>query len=127
MFFFLSIIRHTRCALVTGVQTCALPISMLAVAIYLISPVIPSVVHMSLWAVLLIISAMYLNVLDPLPDSSPGFVRFCKGVGVLAPILGLPLLIGVLSGLRDVLTHLIGVCGHIFVAAKHIRFEQTTY
>src|SRR3546814_128768 len=26
-FFFSSIIRHTRCALVTGVQTCALPIS----------------------------------------------------------------------------------------------------
>src|SRR3546814_10523344 len=27
MFFFSSIRRHTRCALVTGVQTCALPIS----------------------------------------------------------------------------------------------------
>src|SRR3546814_10512469 len=26
LFFFSSIIRHTRCALVTGVQTCALPI-----------------------------------------------------------------------------------------------------
>src|SRR3546814_1543249 len=29
-FFFSSIRRHTRCALVTGVQTCALPISVLA-------------------------------------------------------------------------------------------------
>src|SRR3546814_10301867 len=28
MFFFSSRRRHTRCALVTGVQTCALPISM---------------------------------------------------------------------------------------------------
>src|SRR3546814_7529816 len=28
MFFFSSIRRHTRCALVTGVQTCALPISL---------------------------------------------------------------------------------------------------
>src|SRR3546814_10184281 len=27
VFFFSSIRRHTRCALVTGVQTCALPIS----------------------------------------------------------------------------------------------------
>src|SRR3546814_10392542 len=27
-FFFSSILRHTRCALVTGVQTCALPIYM---------------------------------------------------------------------------------------------------
>src|SRR3546814_538466 len=31
-FFFSSRRRHTRCALVTGVQTCALPISALAVA-----------------------------------------------------------------------------------------------
>src|SRR3546814_19471632 len=29
MFFFSSRRRHTRCALVTGVQTCALPISLL--------------------------------------------------------------------------------------------------
>src|SRR3546814_3022829 len=28
LFFFSSRIRHTRCALVTGVQTCALPICM---------------------------------------------------------------------------------------------------
>src|SRR3546814_5044905 len=31
-FFFSSRRRHTRCALVTGVQTCALPISMLLTA-----------------------------------------------------------------------------------------------
>src|SRR3546814_3433676 len=30
-FFFSSIRRHTRCALVTGVQTCALPISVVLV------------------------------------------------------------------------------------------------
>src|SRR3546814_9917106 len=32
IFFFSSIRRHTRCALVTGVQTCALPISRIAQA-----------------------------------------------------------------------------------------------
>src|SRR3546814_5530745 len=32
VFFFSSRRRHTRCALVTGVQTCALPISGLALA-----------------------------------------------------------------------------------------------
>src|SRR3546814_3535125 len=32
-FFFSSRRRHTRCALVTGVQTCALPISGVAVAV----------------------------------------------------------------------------------------------
>src|SRR3546814_3141624 len=33
MFFFSSRRRHTRCALVTGVQTCALPIYLLALLI----------------------------------------------------------------------------------------------
>lgn len=84
-------------------------VTMLAVAIYLISPVIPAVVHMSLWAVLLIISAMYLRALDPLPDGSPGFVRLGKGVGVIALVSGLALLIGVLSGGRDVLQPLDGL------------------
>src|SRR3546814_6514052 len=32
LFFFSSRRRHTRCALVTGVQTCALPISALSIA-----------------------------------------------------------------------------------------------
>src|SRR3546814_1580390 len=32
-FFFSSRIRHTRCALVTGVQTCALPISNMAASL----------------------------------------------------------------------------------------------
>src|SRR3546814_6330929 len=32
MFFFASRRRHTRCALVTGVQTCALPISQTGIA-----------------------------------------------------------------------------------------------
>src|SRR3546814_6153142 len=34
MFFFSSRRRQTRCALVTGVQTCALPISLYVAAIY---------------------------------------------------------------------------------------------
>lgn len=84
-------------------------VTMLAVAIYLISPVIPSVVHMTLWAVLFIISAMYLKALDPLPEGSHGFMRFGKGVGVIALVAGVALLIGVLSGGRDVLQPLSGL------------------
>src|SRR3546814_10115079 len=37
LFFFSSRRRHTRCALVTGVQTCALPISIVVVAAFLAS------------------------------------------------------------------------------------------
>ncbi|MXS85233.1 protein-disulfide reductase DsbD [Nitrosomonas sp. HPC101] len=76
---------------------------LLAVAIWLISPVITEVTHMLLWAALLIISAIYLHALDPLPNQAPGFSKFLKGVGVIALLTGIALLIGVLSGSRDVL------------------------
>lgn len=102
-------------------------VTMLAVAIYLISPVIPAVVHMSLWAVLLIISAMYLRALDPLPDGSPGFVRLGKGVGVIALVSGLALLIGMLSGGRDVLQPLDGLRGPGAAAAQNIGSPELQF
>lgn len=76
---------------------------LLGVAIWLISPVISEVVHMLLWAALLIISAIYLQAIDPLPEKSSGIKRFLKGVGVIALLTGIALLIGVLSGSRDIL------------------------
>ena len=86
---------------------------LLAVAIWLISPVINEVVHMLLWSALLIISAIYLHAIDPLPERSIGLRKFLKGVGVIALLVGMALLIGVLSGSRDVLQPLskIGLAG----------------
>jgi len=82
---------------------------LLGMAIWLVSPVISSAVHMLLWAGLLIVSAMYLRALDPLPHPASGFARFWKGVGVVALIVGVALLIGVLSGNRDMLQPLSGL------------------
>ena len=76
---------------------------LLAVAIWLISPVVSAVIYMLLWASLLIISAIYLHAIDPLPVNASGFRKFLKGVGVIALLTGVALLIGVLSGSRDVL------------------------
>lgn len=76
---------------------------LLAVAIWLISPVISEVVYMLLWAALLIISAIYLHALDPLPAQANGFKKLFKGVGVISLLTGVAILIGVLSGSRDVL------------------------
>ena len=76
---------------------------LLGVAIWVIAPVINEVVHMLLWAALLIISAIYLHAIDPLPERSSGLRKFLKGVGVIALLTGIALLIGVLSGSRDVL------------------------
>lgn len=78
-------------------------VAMLGVAIWLISPFLPSWIHMGLWAALLIISAVYLHALDPLPQHAKGWARFWKGVGVVALIAGLGLLLGALGGSRDIL------------------------
>lgn len=76
---------------------------LLGVAIWIISPVINEVTHMLLWAALLIISAIYLHAIDPLPERASGVRKFLKGIGVIALLVGFALLIGVLSGSRDVL------------------------
>lgn len=76
---------------------------LLGVAIWIVSPVINEVTHMLLWSALLIISAIYLHAVDPLPERASGMRKFLKGIGIIALLLGVALLIGVLSGSRDVL------------------------
>ncbi len=76
---------------------------MLAIAIYLISPIIPAWVNMLLWALLLIASAIYLHALDPLSEKASGWKRLWKGLGVALLIGGLALLLGLLAGSRDLL------------------------
>ncbi|MGZ0019855.1 protein-disulfide reductase DsbD [Nitrosomonas sp. wSCUT-2] len=76
---------------------------LLAVALWIVSPVINEVVYMSLWSALLIISAIYLHAIDPLPERATGLQKFFKGVGVIALLIGVAMLVGVLSGSRDVL------------------------
>ena len=73
---------------------------LLGVAIWLISPVIPAVAHMLMWATLLIVSAIYLYALDPLPSNTSGFRKLLKGLGVITLLTGVILLVGVLSGGR---------------------------
>ena len=76
---------------------------MLAMAIWIITPVIPVSAQMLLWAALLIFLAIYLHALDPLPHNVHGASRFGKGIGILALLLGVAYLIGALSGARDIL------------------------
>ena len=76
---------------------------LLGVAIWLISPVLPAAVHMLMWATLLIVSAIYLHAVDALPTRASGFQKFLKGLGIIALLFGVALLVGVLSGSRDIL------------------------
>jgi thioredoxin:protein disulfide reductase len=103
-------------------------VMLLGLAIWIISPVIPSTVHMLLWAALLIVSAIYLHAIDPLPHNASGFHKLWKGVGVIALLIGVALLAGALSGGRDILQPLAGLRGvgaaPLEAAAAHPRFER---
>ena len=74
---------------------------LLGLAIWLVTPVIPALAQMLVWALLLIFSAIYLHALDPLPPQAHGWQKFGKGMGVLALLVGAALLTGALAGARD--------------------------
>lgn len=100
-------------------------VMMLAMAIWIISPVIPLNAQMLLWAGLLIFSAIFLRALDPLPHTTNGWHKFGKSVGVLALLLGAAYLIGALSGASDILRPLgnIGRAASV-EAPSALRFER---
>ena len=81
----------------------------LATAVWLLTPVVPPVVPMLAWAALLIVPAIYLHALDPLPQHAKGWQRFWKGIGIVMLLTGAALLIGALAGSRDPLQPLAGL------------------
>ncbi|THF64057.1 protein-disulfide reductase DsbD [Pseudothauera nasutitermitis] len=79
----------------------AFGVMLLAVAIWLLTPVVPALFTMLAWAALLLISAIFLHALDPLPPNAHGWQRFWKGFGVILLLAGAALLAGALAGSRD--------------------------
>lgn len=97
---------------------------LLATAIWLVSPVIPAVAQMLAWAFLLIIPAIFLHAIDPLPVNAKGWQRFWKGIGIVMLLTGAALLIGALAGGRDPLQPLAGLRGQAVAAeAESLPFE----
>jgi thiol:disulfide interchange protein DsbD len=84
---------------------------LLAVALWILSPVLPAGVEMMAWAALLIGSAMFLRALDAVPAGASGWWRVWKGAGIVALVAGIALLVGALAGSRDPLQPLAGLMG----------------
>ncbi len=82
---------------------------MLAVAVYIIKPLMPVSLQMMLWSALLIIPAIYLNALDNVPPHSSGWKKFLKGIGILLLLLGIIELVGATSGAKSPLQPLAGL------------------
>jgi thiol:disulfide interchange protein DsbD len=76
---------------------------LIAVALWMVSPVIPAWAQMLAWAAFFIVSATYLCALDSLPMDASGWRRLGKGVGLVLLVLGAVQIVGAASGGRDVL------------------------
>jgi thioredoxin:protein disulfide reductase len=98
---------------------------MLGVAVWMLSRILSSEITMLLWALLLILPAVYLNAIDPLPEHSSGWRKLWKGVGIVMLAYGLLLLIGFSIGNSNPLKPLQGLG---LTAAKTneqgIKFER---
>ncbi|TAJ78767.1 MAG: protein-disulfide reductase DsbD [Gallionellaceae bacterium] len=97
---------------------------MLALAIWIISPVIPVMAQMLLWASLLIFTAIYLHALDALPHNASGWHKLWKGLGIFFLVLGVAYLIGALSGARDILRPLGNITRTTADTSTTLRFER---
>jgi thiol:disulfide interchange protein DsbD len=99
-------------------------VMLLAVAIWIVSPVLPIAVQMLAWAALLIGAAMALRAIDPLPHEAGGVARAWKAVGFVALLAGAALAIGAFAGSRDLLRPLAGLVGggeRVVTAARFTR------
>ena len=82
---------------------------MLAMAIWLISPLLTVPWQLGLWSILLIMTAVYHKALDRLAEHASHAARLSKGVAVILLLLGMALLIGALSGAKSMTQPLDGL------------------
>jgi thioredoxin:protein disulfide reductase len=71
---------------------------LLAVALWLVSPVLPGAVTMLLLGASLLVAAVYLRLFDRIAEGVSGGQRFAQGLGLVVAVLGSTQVIGALSG-----------------------------
>ena len=99
---------------------------LLGLAIWLLERVAPAGFTMSLWAALIIVSAVYMGALDSLGEGSSGWKKLWKGLGLLLLIYGIIILLGLASGNRNVFQPLKGLSTNsaALTQAEHLNFIQ---
>ena len=97
---------------------------LLAVALWIVSPVLHPAVLMLGWAALLIGCGVFLRALDPLPPAAPDWWRLWKGVGVVSLVAGIAMLVGAFSGGRDALRPLAGLGSEPSAPASTIKWTR---
>jgi thiol:disulfide interchange protein DsbD len=99
-------------------------VMLLALAIWIIQPLLPMNAQMLLWAALLLFSAIYLGALSTLPVNTKGIHKLQKGFALLVLLLGVGYLIGALSGARDLLRPLGGISRSEATEVSTLKFTR---
>lgn len=84
-------------------------VMLLGVALTLLERILPEMVSMFLWAALLIISAVYMGAVSPLPANSNGWRTLWKGLAILLLIHGSLVAVGAAAGNTSVIQPLKGI------------------
>jgi len=74
---------------------------LLAVALWLVAPVLPGWVLMIVIGAALLVGAAYLKLLDRLTETAPGRQRLAQGLALVLAVLGTTQVVGALSGGDD--------------------------
>ena len=74
---------------------------LLGIAVLMLERILPGPVTLVLWALLLIVPAIYMGALDSLAPGVSGWRRLWKGLGITMLVYGVILIIGATTGARD--------------------------
>ena len=102
---------------------------LLGLAIWLLERVAPVWSTMTLWAALIIVSAIYMGAIDSIKEGSSGWKKLWKGLGLLLLVYGIIMMIGLASGNRNMFQPLKGLnvgssISGAAVQAEHLNFIQ---
>ncbi len=76
-------------------------VMLLAVAIWFLERILPGPLVLVLWALLLMVSAIFMGALDQIVGKTAGWRRFGKGVGLAMLCYGAVLIVGASGGAED--------------------------
>lgn len=96
---------------------------MLAMAIWFLSRILPATYTLILWAMWLILPAIYLNALEHLPQNATGWQKFAKGLGLTMCFYGFLMLVGASLGSSDPL-HPLQNLSNSQKTASGLNFEK---
>lgn len=94
---------------------------LLAVAVWLLERIVPGWLNMLLWALLAIVSAVYMGALA---QPAGNWMKLWKGLGFALLVWGVLLLVGLAGGHHDPLQPLKGFGGGAAVQEQHLAFKR---